>query len=188
MRRASLLPAICALLLFAAPAHAAFITWDDNDLNQITITAGDFNGGFYVDGNLLTFGSQESNSITLADTSHTFSGIWLDVGTTGSGNDQTLFALPSDPTGVTSGVAYSYSTDGFVATIAGTFGGFNGGVYSVTGDPTLAQDGRVEFFTLPPFLNMSFDSEAPAAVPEPPMLLTLGPAMAFLALRRFARR
>jgi len=45
-----------AALTLSVPASAAFITIDDSDLATITITAGDFEEGFFVDGNLLTSG------------------------------------------------------------------------------------------------------------------------------------
>jgi hypothetical protein len=99
-----------------------------------------------------------------------------------SGHTDILFALPSDPTAVTSGVEYTLSTDGFFGTISGTFGGFTGFPYFFTGGSTFAQDGHIEFFSAP-FLSMSFDSEA---VPEPATLLMVVPGVAFL-LRRRAR-
>jgi hypothetical protein len=177
--------ALCALTLCAAPAHAAFITWDDSDPNTITITAGDFEAGFSVDGNLLTTGLGNSGSITLPDTGHTFSGSWIDLGLSSGAHNEILFALAVDPTAVTSGAEWTPTTDGFFGTITGSFGGFNGSTYFFTSDPTFLQNGQT-VFNGEPFLSISFTSEAPA-VPEPAMLLMGVPGAAYL-LRRRARR
>ena len=175
--------ALCALTLFAAPANAAYILWDDNDLGQITVTAGDFEFGFSVNGSQLTIGLGNSGSITLVDADGQFSGSWFDLGQSVAGHTDVLFGLPSDPTAVTSGVEYTLATDGRVGTITGTFGGFNGIPYFGAGS-TFAQDGHVELFNAP-FLSMSFDSEA---VPEPATLLMAVPAVGFFIRRRLRRR
>ena len=52
MKRMALVIASCGLLS-ALPASAAYISIDDSDANTITITAGDFEQGFSVNGNLL---------------------------------------------------------------------------------------------------------------------------------------
>jgi len=175
--------ALCALTLFAAPANAAFITWDDSDPNNITITAGDFENGFSVDGNLLTSGLGNSASITFADGGHTFVGSWIDLGFSTGVHNETLFALASDPTAVTSGAEWTATTDGFLGTIAGSFGGFFGGPYFFTSNPTFLQNGQTQV-NGEAFLSTSFTSEA---VPEPATLLLGVPAVG-LALRRRLRR
>ena len=181
----ALLPALFALALFAAPANAAFIVIDDSDLGSITITAGDFEGGFLVDGVLLTSGLGDSGSVTFTDGGHSFEGSWIDLGVTPPGfRVDLLFALPGDPTAVTSGLEFSATTDGFLATLFGSFGGFTGVPYFSTGLPTAAQDGHTELGEAP-FLSVSFDSEAvDVPVPEPATLLMVGPALALLARRR----
>ncbi len=66
--RKILLASVAAFSLAAGamePANAAFINIDDSDPNTITINAGDFEGGFSVNGNLLTSGLGNSGSITL---------------------------------------------------------------------------------------------------------------------------
>ena len=65
---------------FSAPASAAFITIDDRNVNSVTISAGDFEGGFFVNGDLLTTGLGNSGSVTLADGGFTISGSWIDEG------------------------------------------------------------------------------------------------------------
>ena len=102
------------------------------------------------------------------------------------GHTQLLFALSSDPTAVTSGVEFFYSTDGFDGSLSGSFGGFVGVPYFFTSDPTFPQNGPTQFSGVP-FLSYSFTPEA-VAVPEPATLMLLGPAAAFFARRRFARR
>ena len=72
---------------------------------------------------------------------------------------------------------------GFLGTIAGSFGGFFGGPYFFTSDPTFLQNGQTQV-NGEAFLSTSFTSEA---VPEPATLLLGVPAVG-LALRRRLRR
>lgn len=52
-------------MCLTAPAHAAFVTIDDSHPDLVTITAGDFEGGFFVNGTLLSSCLGSSASITL---------------------------------------------------------------------------------------------------------------------------
>jgi hypothetical protein len=181
--RKTILTAFFALALAAAPAQAAFIAIDDNDLGSITITAGDFEAGFFVDGVLLTTGLGNSASITFADSGHNISGSWIDLGVSVPGQRLDInFALPGDPTLATSGIEFGVTTDGTFAALNGSFGGFTGIPYFVSAIPTVVQDGHIEL-GIAPFLSVSFDSEA-AAVPEPATLLLAVPALAMYARRR----
>ncbi|MBX9583347.1 MAG: PEP-CTERM sorting domain-containing protein [Gemmataceae bacterium] len=183
----SLLAALLAAL--AAPAaNAAYITIDDSDPDSITITAGDFEGGFFVDGDLLTIGLGDSGSITLPDGGYLIAGSWIDLGEAGGDRVDVSFALSTDPTAVTSGVEFGAGSDGFFATLTGSFGGFTGFPYFFTADPTFPQDGSTVPFGVA-FLSGSFTSEAaePAAVPEPATLALVAGVVPFAAAVRRRR-
>ena len=170
------------LAFCASRADAAYISWDDSDLNNITITAGDFEEGFYVNGILITTGLGNSGSVTLADSGNNFSGSWIDLGGSTGVHNQILFALAADPTGVTSGAEWTASTDGFLGTISGTFGGFTGSPYFFS-SPTNLQNGQT-VINSEPFLSMSFESEA---VPEPATMALLGGGLLAAVARRRRR-
>ena len=172
-RRIQPLVFFCISLFISFSASAAFIAFDDSDLDFITITAGDFENGFSVNGSLLTTGLGNSASITLVDGAHSFKGSWIDLGLA-SGVSEISFALPGDPTFVTSGMFAFFTTDGTNGTIdVGSFGGFTGipGDYFFTTGATLEQNGQTGFAGQP-FLTMSFISEV-AAVSEPATLTLL---------------
>ena len=175
-----------ACLAISAPASAAFIAVDDSDPLTITITAGDFEGGFSVNGNLLTSGLGNSASITLADGGYSISGSWIDLGQAGGARVDLLFALPVNPTFSTSGIEFGATTDGSLGTLNGSFGGYiDPTFYFPTGLPTLPQDGRTGFAGMP-FLSVSFVSEQ--ALPEPGTLALMGLGAALVGWRRRVNR
>ena len=163
-----------AALSGSQSAHAAYIFIDDSDVDTITITAGDFEGGLSIDGVLLTMGIGDGASITLADGGHSIGGSWIDLGMSAGLRVDLLFALLSDLTFATSGLEMGATSDGSMGTISGTFGGYLGpSFYFSTPLPTLEQNGQDGFAALP-FLSIQFRSEDPNAVPEPGSVLLLG--------------
>lgn len=163
----------------AAPSQAAFIAIDDSDPSTITITAGDFEGGFSVNGVLLTTGLGSSGSITLPDGGYTIQGTWIDNGAADATRVDILFSL-SDPTFVTSGIEFGATSDGRNATLTGSFGGFvDPSLYFPTGLPTNPQDGRTVLGATA-FLSVSFTSE----IPTPGSLALAGLALMGLPLLR----
>ena len=176
------------LLALSMPATAAFISVDDSDPLNITITAGDFEGGFFVNGNLLTTGVGNSASITLVDGGYTISGSWIDLGAADDTRVDLLFALAGNPGFSTSGIEFGAVSDGFNATLTGSFGGYiDPSLYFPTALPTLLQNGQTGIAGVP-FLSVEFTSEVPTGVPTPGTLALVGLGGALLAFRRRARR
>ncbi len=181
---------LTATLLLASPtADAAFINFDDRNPNTITITAGDFEGGFSVNGTQITSGLGNSASVTLADgTVWSFSGSWIDLGQS-SGSQQIHFELPSAPGFITSGMDASASTDGSFGTINGTFEGFTGTPYFFNLTPPRDPQNGPGVDRTFPFLSIHFDPEVPT--PEPASMLIFGavaPGLVVAYRRRAAKK
>lgn len=152
---------LAVLLTCAGSAQAAFIHWDDTDVNTITVTWSGFDlGGFSVGGGPDT----ADGTVTLADGAYHFQGIWI-APNEFSAFETVHFYLPGDPGGLTSGTEFTASgldaalPDFFPALIVGDFYGFTGSSYG-PGAVLALQDGHTEFFSAPG-LTMEFTSEAP---------------------------
>lgn len=170
----------------AAPSSAAFITIDDSDPNTVTITAGDFEGGFSVNGTLLTIGLGASASITLPDEGYLIDGSWIDLGAAADTRVDILFALPIDPTFATSGIEFAATSDGFTATLAGSIGAFvDPSLYFSTPLPTHLQDGRTMLGSTA-FLSVAFVSEG--VLPEPGSLALASMPLLYLAVLRMRKK
>jgi len=177
-----------AALSLAVPTttRAAYLAIDDSDPNTITISAGDFEEGFYVDGNLLTIGLGSGNSITLPDAGYTLSGKWIDLGLTTPGSQvRLLFVDAGDPTAVMSGVELTANSDGFLGDTFGSSGGYTGIPYFFVAELTYPQNGPTQNGSFP-FLSISFTPEHPG-VPDggsSALLLALAAGTLSFAARR----
>ena len=172
--------------------QAAYITVDDSDPNTITLTAGDFEGGFSVNGTFLTSGLGNSGSVTLLDGGHSFEGSWIDLGASAGGlTSNIFFSDAGNPTGITSGINANASSDGFNGSLTGSsYGGYIGTVYFTAGG-AFDQNGGTQLGGLP-FLSISFTPES-TGVPGVPdggnsaMLLGLATGALGLVARRVRR-
>jgi hypothetical protein len=134
----------------------------------------------------LTTGIGNSGTITLADGGYSISGSWIDLGAADGARVDLLFALAGNPGFSTSGIEFGATSDGTLATLSGSFGGYiDPSHHFNTPLPTLLQDGQTGLSGMP-FLSVSFVSEA--TVPEPGSLALLGLGGALLAWRRRDKR
>ena len=163
-------------------ANAAFITIDDSDVDTITITAGDFEGCFFVNSvQLGGCGLYFPGSITLPDGQlHDFSGSWIDLGETPSiGLTQLWFGIGAE---ILSGIEFYASTDGYYGTTTAVFTGFDPSRSYGLGSSVNPQDGSARDFSQP-FSKNTFISEA-ARIPEPGALALFGIGLAGIGLFR----
>lgn len=168
--------------LLAMPARSAYLIIDDSDVNTMTITAGNFEGGFFVDGVLLSAFFQ--GTVTVQDGAHQLSGMFVDIGR--STLDPSVL-LTFGTSSVTSGVALTSTTDQ-----SGFSGIVNGMAYGYTGTPFLAsvplygQGGLPRSASLAGgLLTVQFIPEEPGVVSDAASSLGLfGLALGFLALGR----
>jgi hypothetical protein len=186
-RRSAILLAAIGWCVPAA-CHAASLRIDDTHPDTITIVWSGFDAaGFSINGSTLS----AADSVTLPDGDYTFFGSWFDsiissFAFTPVGPNFAYFSLPSNPTGVTSGINYSTIPDGNLVSLSGTLGAFTGTVYFT--DPNTVPQGQTQNF-FGPNLGGSFASETPlSAVPEPTSLTLAGLGALGLAWTRLRRR
>ena len=183
MKNAILSTLALGLLVGPVASQAAYITIDDSALDTVTISAGDFEAGFYVNGTLLASGLHSHGSITLADgLLHSFYGTWIDLGYTTTGDTDRYFGIGSQ---VYSGVESGASTNGQYGTIEGLFVGFDWANSFGPSAATMPQDGSLADFSRP-YLSATFISEV-VAVPEPSTLALFGLGLLGLGLCKWRK-
>ena len=182
----TLLQALIISFALSATASAAFIHIDDSNLSTITISAGDFEGAFFVNGNLLTNGLGNSASITLVDGIYDFMGTYTDLNQASSFDINILFALSGTPEVATSGIELSGSNDNS-ANVAGLITGFTDSSSGfLTALPTLVQNGQTGTANLS-LLTVTFISENAVSanpIPEPATMALIGLGVAGIAALR----
>lgn len=187
----TLLAGLIVSFSLSTSVSAAFINIDDSDLATITISAGDFEDGFSVNGNLLTTGIGGRGSITLTDGLYNISGRYLDLGqTSGRARIPILFGFSSNPAVATSGTELGFEIDAAFVTVSGLVVGFTepATLFDTLSLPTLEQNGQTGTGSSP-FLTVSFISEStvtgnPVSEPATMALMGLGLAGIAAAIRR----
>ena len=181
--------AILASLTLNLNASAAYIVIDDSDPNTITLTAGDFDGGLWVNQTLFTTGIGNSASQTFQDvTPIAMSARWDTHGEAlvGPGPGVFIFFGPvSAPTGgvVSSGISIVEPSDYIpnpYQRLDGGFAGYDDSIgYGSTVFPTLEQNGQTGFASFP-YLTVSFKSEVASSVPEAASAWFMGSGLAVI--------
>lgn len=187
---------VLASLALSFSASAAYVIIDDSDSNTITLTAGDFDGGFYVNEMLLTKGVGNSASQTFLD------GIPVAIKFYWDTHGQYVypdwasiyFGPVASPTGgvITSGIEVVVPTDYILQPYYLMGGGFVGfdvsNYYGPTVHAVLEQNGQTGSGSFP-YLTVSFKSEVASSVPEPAAATLMGVGLAVtLAYARRRRR
>lgn len=183
-------------LALSLNASAAYIVIDDSDPNTITLTAGDFDGRFYVNQTVLTKGIGNSASQTFPDgTPVAIQFYWDTHGQYVYPDWVTIvFGPVASPTSgvITSGIDITVPTDYIPNPYYSMGGGFAGydvsNNYGPIAQPVLEQNGQTGFSSLP-YLTVSFKSEVASSVPEPAAATLMGAGLAVtLAYARRKRR
>jgi len=120
-----LLASVVALLLLGPnAAWAANIRVDDTSPNgKITITADDFESGFFVNGTEIQLGLGNPGSITIPESAGavSFHGEWIDLGQTSPGSRTIYLVETCNPQKISDVLQFTLKTDGFQGTIDATF-------------------------------------------------------------------
>lgn len=116
--------ALSVALLAPIASQAAYLSIDDTNPNDtISITAGDFENGFFVNGSLLTAGVGHGATAVIDESlgSILFRGNWIDNGHTPTGTFTVYFVEAQNPTLISDILQINTTTSDGVGSIAGTF-------------------------------------------------------------------
>jgi hypothetical protein len=185
----SVLPVLAAGLLAPGAARAAFMSINDvtSPLATLTFSLNDFEGGFFINGNLVQQGLGHPAIVNVPESPMvTFTGNWIDLGQTPTGTHTIFWVYPTQPGTVSDELTFSTNSSGGFGHMSGTWL-TNVNIPLPGGATGIPENGATVDFSQPFFTAQAIAGDPPA-IPEPSTLALLGLGVVGLAAWRRWRK